>query len=104
MIHWDVPFIAGIAASGKSATGEDVKAGRAIFSLTGVSKPLSIKLPAVGLLKQSQKDAKPEQVLIVQAEIDAEGKTVYGIIGRHLMRAAKADELTDIKAIEPPAH
>ena len=104
VVHWDAPFIAGIATSGKSATVEDVNAGRAIFNLSGASKPASIKLPAVGILKQTQKDAEREQVIIVQAEIDAEGTTVYGIIGRHFMRAAKADELTDIKAIEPPAH
>ncbi len=100
---WQTPFIAGTATSGKSATVEDVKTGGAIFNLSGAGRPASIKLPAVGLLKQTQKDAKPEQVLIAQAEIDSEGKTVYGIIGRHFMRAAKADELTDIKAIEPPA-
>jgi len=99
IVRWDVPFIAGIAAFGKSATGEDVRAGRAIFSLPGAGKPVSIKLPAVGMLKQSQKDAKPEQAIIAQAEIDAQGRTVYGIIGRHFMRAVKAAELTDIKPI-----
>jgi hypothetical protein len=103
-VSWGVPFIADIALGGKAATADDVKAGRAIFSLGGAGKPASTKLPMAAMLKPSQKGASPEPVLLLQAEVDADGKTVYGIIGRRFMRAATSDELADVKPIEPSEH
>jgi hypothetical protein len=58
-----------------------------------------LKLPAVASLKTSDPE-KPAKALVLQAEIDSDGKTIYGIIGRHFIRSAKAEELTDIQPLD----
>ncbi|HEX4000582.1 MAG TPA: hypothetical protein VHX65_18685 [Pirellulales bacterium] len=55
-------------------------------------------------MKSDGKAAKLQKVLIIQAEIGPDSKTVYGIVGCHFMRAANADELTDIRPIEAARH
>ena len=88
---------------GKTATTDDLKSGHAVFSLAAAGKLAPLKLPAVATLKAGPAEKAPPKVLIVQAEIDADGQTVYGLIGRNFIRSAKADEVTNISPIEPAA-
>ena len=80
---------------GRSATADDVAAGRAIFDLNGQGKPAPLVLPAVARWKGGD---QREQVRIVQAEIDARGQTTYGIIDEYAIRKATPGELTDIES------
>ncbi len=98
---WQISFIADIGPLNKPATADDLNAGRAIFNLAGKASVAAFKLPASGSLKTATAVGKPQPVLIVQAEIDAAGKTHFGIIGRHIMREAAGDELTDVKPLAP---
>ena len=42
----------------------------------------------------------PRLLIIVQAEVDDTGKTIYGVIGSGAGRRAKPEELTNIKPIK----
>ncbi|HET6329100.1 MAG TPA: hypothetical protein VFG04_30735 [Planctomycetaceae bacterium] len=87
----------------RPATQVDVTAGRAVFQLNGTGKVAPLKLPAVASAARSLPFfpviSRPKLLLIVQAEIDAKGKTVYGVIGAGAPRRVRPDELTDIKPI-----
>jgi hypothetical protein len=76
-------------ALGRAATADDVKAGRAVFHLDGKGKLLDKKLPLIGELK-----AHGERVLIVQAEMNADGEAIFGVITRYGIRAVPAKEFT----------
>ena len=95
-------FIVDITPLTKPATADDFESGRAIFHLPNPGRLAPLKLPAVGTLKKGDPE-NPINALIVQAEIDADGKTVYGIIGRYFTRSAKAEELTDIEPLDTSA-
>ncbi len=86
-----------ISPLGRSATAEDVAKGRAIFELGGPGKVAPLKMPAVGTLKASKTQ---QNVLILQAEIGADGKAVYGAIGWHILKRISADELIGVRPIE----
>jgi hypothetical protein len=82
-------------------TADDVKAGRAVFQLNGQGKLAPLQLPAVAFLRQPQHARRrPRPAMIVQAEIDAGGKTIYGVIGDGAARTARSEELTGIKPIK----
>ncbi|HEV8000419.1 MAG TPA: hypothetical protein VGP63_11095 [Planctomycetaceae bacterium] len=85
------------------ATQADVTAGRAVFQLDGKGKLAPLKLPAVASAARSlpffSMISQSKLLLIVQAETDANGKTLYGVIGHGAPRMARADDLTDIKPI-----
>jgi hypothetical protein len=85
----------------RPATEADVKAGRAIFHLGGKGKLARLQPPAVATSKIARSAARlgptSKPFLILQAEIDADGKTVYGVVGDGVARKATADELTDIE-------
>jgi hypothetical protein len=83
-------------STGKAATAADVAAGRAIFDLGGHGKAASLHLPATARFKIDHGNKDAPRILIVQAETDAEGKLHYGIVARHVIRAAVDDELDDI--------
>ena len=76
-----------------------MKADKAIFHLGGKGKVAELKLPAIAVCF-SEADPADRRVLIVQAEVGPDGKTTYGIITRHKIRAATAAELTDFMSIE----
>jgi hypothetical protein len=95
-------FIVDIAPLTKPATADDFESGQAIFHLPRPGRLAPLKLPAGATLKKSDPE-NPSKALIVQAEIDADGKTVYGIIGRYFTRSAKAEELTDIQPLDSSA-
>ncbi len=95
-------FIVDISPLTKPATADDFESGRAIFHLPNPGRLAPLKLPAVATLKKGDPE-NPSNALIVQAEIDADGKTVYGIIGRYFTRSAKAEGLTDIQPLDPSA-
>jgi hypothetical protein len=86
---------------GRPATAADVRDGRAVFHLGGKGKAADQKLPALGTLKQEGKKDGGGQVLIVQAEVGDDGEVVYGIIGRHEVRVAKAKEFTSVTPLKP---
>jgi HEAT repeat protein len=80
---WTGAFIPDIRALGRAAKEADVKAGRAVFHLSGKGK--AEKLPAARAV-----EVKGERGLVVQAESDGEGKVHYGVIFRHSMRRVDA--------------
>jgi hypothetical protein len=93
-------FIPDIQPLGRPATADDVKHGLAVFELSGKGKAADTKLPAWLLLKSEAKQEYPAFGLIVQAETDADGKLIYGVIFRHEIRAVKAEEVERVEAYE----
>jgi hypothetical protein len=79
------------------ATVEDVNQGLAVFQLNGKGKNAEMKLPAVATLMQEGQDKN--RVLVVQAEVNADGKTICGIITEHEIKTVDAEELKDVKEI-----
>jgi hypothetical protein len=90
--HTWVYFVPDIRPLSRPATAADVKAGRAVFHLAGKGKLSKRKLPAVA-------EMKGENGLIVQAEIGADGKEVFGVITRHALRRVEAKEAKRIKPL-----
>ncbi len=85
---WGPMFVPDVAPLDHPATAEDVEKGRAVFHLDGKGKLTGATLPAVATLHQEKQSPQPLRVLVVQAEIDQDGKTTYGIIGGGAIRAA----------------
>ncbi len=96
---WHPMFVPDVAPLGRPATAADVEKGRAIFHLDGKGKLARVTLPAVATLRERKPSEQPLRVLVVQAEVGQDGKTMYGIIGGGEIRAARAEELTGIKPI-----
>lgn len=91
-------FAPAIGPLDRAATAEDVKSGRAIFRLDGKGRPARIELPASARwLSQGEGDSR---VLVVQAEVDADGVTHYGIIAPHQLRKVTHRELADIRPLK----
>jgi hypothetical protein len=87
-------FIPDIKPLNRAATADDVATGDAVFHLSGKGKPSGTPLPAWVTLKDKSCG------WAVQAEIDATGTTVYGVIFPHGMRAVAQ---TDVDKVEPAA-
>jgi hypothetical protein len=86
----------------RPATAADIANGQAIFELGGHGKIAPLKLPAVGTLATgSAAQGVQQNVLILQAEIGADGQTLYGAVGDNILRAIPAEQLTDVKPLEP---
>ena len=79
-----------------------MKAGKAVFHLDGKGKLTDLKLPAVGLLIPDDKKKRWSTVLIVQAEVSADGQVTYGVIMKEDVRAVPGRELTNIKTLPLP--
>lgn len=92
------PFLPDIPPLDRPASADDVERARAVFHLDGKSKLAGLVLPAVAQLRRRDRE-KPVPVLVVQAEVRADGKAVYGIVGGGDIRAASAEELANIKPI-----
>jgi hypothetical protein len=99
----DCCFVPNLAPLTRPASEDDVKAGRAVFQLNGKGKLAPLHLPAVASLSRPLQVGsfaqRPKLLMIVQAEIDTDGKTIYGVIGDGAARKAHPDEPTDIKPI-----
>jgi hypothetical protein len=78
---------------GRPATAADVKAGRAVFHLDGTGRAWTGPVPTQVVLKADAKKKSPPAGVVVQAETDANGKAVYGVIFRHAIRLVLADEV-----------
>src|SRR5260221_12935216 len=83
----------------RPATADDLKAGRAVFHLDGKGKFVDIKLPLIGELETKGKEKQGERVLIVQAETNADGEVVYGVIARYSVRAMPASAFARVEAM-----
>ena len=57
-----------------------------------------MSLPAVAGFKMDAKKPRPPRVLIVQAEVAADGRVTYGIVTQTEIRAVAGDELTGTKS------
>jgi hypothetical protein len=84
---WAPPMIPDIRPLGRAATAADVKAGRAVFHLSGKGKVAKTPTPAAV-------EVKGERGLVVQAEADAKGRVHYGVIFRHSIRSVEAKDAT----------
>jgi hypothetical protein len=97
-------FLPNLPPLTRPATADDLKAGLAIFQLNGKGQLAPLKLPAVASLRRphgtpsTSGGTKP--LMIVQAEIDADGKTIYGVIGPGVVRRASEEELINIKPMK----
>ena len=92
--NWYVPEI---TPHGRPATADDVKLGRAVFELNGRGTVAKQSLPAWLVLKADAKEKKPDFGLAVQAEVDSDGKLIYGVIFRNEIRAVRADEVERVE-------
>ena len=63
------------AVSGRSATEDDVNAGRAIFAVGG--EPLDLDLPACAIVREEQ-IGEPTPVIVIQAERLDDGTIAVG--------------------------
>jgi hypothetical protein len=97
-------YVPDLPPLGRAATAEDVKAGKEIFHLDGRGRMAKLDLPAAAsLVKPGQKvndRRSSRRVMILQAEVNADGNLLYGIVGDGPGRIAKPSELTDIKPIK----
>jgi len=95
-------FMPDIPPLGRPATPDDVRAGRAVFHLDGKGKLSELELPAAASSPTASQRTvlRQSRLLIVQAEVDADGNTVYGVIGDGIARKADSEELKDIKTIK----
>lgn len=99
---WTPAYLPDLRPLDHVATAEDVKAGKAVFHLDGKGKLTDLKLPAVGLLIPDDKKKRWSTVLIVQAEVSADGQVTYGVIMKEDVRAVPGRELTNIKTLPLP--
>jgi hypothetical protein len=104
VVAYEPLFLPNLSPLNRPATKDDVKAGRAVFELKGKGRLAPVRLPAVASWKKRRDAASAssavKRLLIVQAEVDAEGKTIYGIIGDGVAHTVHPEELTDIKPIQ----
>ena len=109
---WRAFVLPDIKPLGRPATEADVKAGRAIFHLDGRGRVAPIEFPAVGWPPREEQEqqglfigeplVEELPMLIVQAEIDADGETIYGAIGRFGLVRVAAEELASIRPLAGP--
>lgn len=122
--QWEPAYAPDIAPLGRPANAADVAAGRAVFHLHGRGKPIAGPLPTwltlkadVGKVDASRRvfpafswsevprssvsrlslDQGALTGLVVQAETDADGKIVYGVIFRNSIRTIRADEVEKVE-------
>ena len=86
-------FLPIIKPLNRAATFADVATGDAVFHLDGKGKVADVALPAWVNLKDHSRG------LVVQAEIGADGKTIYGVIFRQGMRAVPAAEVENVEPV-----
>ena len=91
-----VSFGPDLAPLGRPATAADVKAGKAIFHFDGKGKLPNLDLPARGMWPKVGKEKSARTCLIVQAEIQPGGGTIYGVIEHHAIRMVPAGEFADV--------
>jgi hypothetical protein len=89
-------YIPDLSDLDRGARAEDVQAGRAIFSLGGNGRKLSLALPASAILRSEEKKDQPAGVLILQAEAGSGGEAVYGVIGKDGVRTVLESEVTKV--------
>jgi hypothetical protein len=85
---------------GRPATDEDVAAGKAIFSLQGKGRLASLKLPAQAIYRDGAEENLPRGAIIVQAEIQPNGKTKYGAFVRGGIVVVEGGSLTKIRPMK----
>jgi hypothetical protein len=100
----EILFVPDLKPLGRPATEGDVKAGRAIFHLGTKPRLADLQLPAVAIPKCPEsapdKFGRPRRFIIMQAEVDDSGNTVYGVIGDGAPRRAKPDEFAEVRPID----
>jgi hypothetical protein len=106
----EILFVPDLKPLGRPATEGDVKAGRAIFHLGAKARLADLQLPAVAIPKRPDpapdKFGRRRRFLILQAEVDDSGNTVYGVVGDGIPRTAKPEEFAAIRPIDKgvPTH
>lgn len=96
---FDVHYLPDFRPLGRGATEAEVRAGAAIFHLEPRGKPADVKLPAVVELKETYEDGRPRRGLVLQAEIDAEGRAVYGIVENDGFSTLRDDAVKNVKTL-----
>jgi len=96
-VSWEANILPDIRPLGRAATPADVREGTAIFQLDGRGKPAELKLPAVAELNETDDEGRPKYGLILQAEVDADGRTVYGVVERHAIRTLRDGDFRAVR-------
>jgi hypothetical protein len=91
----DAPFSPVMAPLPRPATAADVAAGRAVFHQAGRGRALPLPDHVFVHLKDADDDDDDEPSLgeVVQAELTAEGRAVYGVILRDRLAMVREDEI-----------
>lgn len=97
---WRSVFVPDIRPLDRPATADDVAALKAVFHLDGQGKVARRDLPATGTYRGPLPQWKETPVLIVQAEVRPDGKTLLGVIGIGGVWAVEADEIGDIAPLK----
>lgn len=96
---WGNAFVPNIDLK-QPASEADVQAGRAIFHLNGQGKLANLKLPTFAKLLKDQDNNDAPYQLIVQAEIQADGNTLYGVVSRSGCMQRAAAEFGPVRSVE----
>jgi hypothetical protein len=83
-----------------AATFQDVKEGRALFSLNGPVRPAGVRLPALVTLKKDVGKKEEVYYLALQAEKDAKDHIRYGLLGPEGILVVDEDKVQAVQAIE----
>jgi hypothetical protein len=89
-------FAPRIAALDRPATEKDVLEGNAVFHLEGKGKPIGEKLPFWARLTDPPPAPDREFALVVQAEVNENGETIYGAVTASGLTQLQPKDLTPI--------
>jgi len=93
-------YIVDMPPLNRAANAQDVAERRAIFHLNGKGRLTEMKLPSTAIFAKDKDEQYPDHVLILQAEVDENGKTILGIVSRHETRSILSDELINIRPLQ----
>ena len=81
-------YVPDVKPLGRPATADDVANGLAIFDLNGQGKVAHVKLPSDASFAEKG-SAKKINVLLLQAEVGADDKLIYGAVGTDILRYSR---------------
>ncbi|MCO5171679.1 MAG: hypothetical protein M9894_35700 [Planctomycetes bacterium] len=93
---WGRPgFIPDLPPLDRAATAADVEAGRAVFHLDGRGRRAPLRLPAMAEVGEAP-------ALVLQAEVDADGALLLGVLTVDALRRVPAAEVTGLRPLPTP--
>lgn len=90
-------FIPDIQPLGRVATAKDVTDNKAVFHLDGKGTKANVNLPQIVAYTGEVSGLLNNKVIVIQAEVDENGNTIYGILSGDGLKRVTANELIGIK-------